>query len=48
LSAIDAQREAFGRHMASLETASPATWDASTRKLDQEWDALKRAVDAAG
>jgi hypothetical protein len=48
LSAIDAQREAFGRHMAFVETATPATWDAATKKLDQEWDSLKRAVDAAG
>jgi hypothetical protein len=48
LSAISAQREAFARHMASVETATPATWDAATKKLDQEWDSLKRAVDAAG
>jgi hypothetical protein len=48
LSTINAQRDAFGRHMAVLETAPAATWDASTKKLDQEWDALRRAVDAAG
>jgi hypothetical protein len=34
--------------MASVETATPATWDAATKKLDEEWDSLKRAVDAAG
>jgi hypothetical protein len=48
LSAIHAQRDAFGRHMGTLDAAPAATWDASTKKLDQEWDALKRAVDAAG
>jgi hypothetical protein len=48
LSAITAQREAFARHMSSVETATPTTWDAATKKLDQEWDSLKRAVDAAG
>jgi hypothetical protein len=48
LLAIDAQREAFGRHMWSLETTTPAAWDAATKKLDQEWDALRRAVDTAG
>jgi hypothetical protein len=48
LAAINVQRDAFGRHMAMLENTPAATWDASTKKLDQEWDALWRAVDAAG
>jgi hypothetical protein len=48
LAVINAQRDAFGRRMWSLETAPAATWDASAKKLDQEWDALRRAVDAAG
>jgi hypothetical protein len=47
LSAINALRDAYGHHLAALETATAATWDASTKKLEQEWDALRRAVDSA-
>jgi hypothetical protein len=48
LAAIDAQRDAFNRHLQALETATAATWDSAAASLDQEWDALKKAVDDAG
>jgi hypothetical protein len=48
LSAIHSHREAFGRHIGAMETAPSTVWDAATKDLDQEWDALRMAVDAAG
>jgi hypothetical protein len=48
LSDIHARRDAFSRHMGTIASAPAANWDASTKQLDQEWDALRRAVDAAG
>jgi hypothetical protein len=47
LSTINARREAFSRHIEAMETTSSATWDAATKDLDREWDALRMAVDAA-
>jgi hypothetical protein len=47
LAVIDARREAFGRHFGMMEAAPSTTWDAATKDLDQEWDALRMAVDAA-
>lgn len=48
LSAIGAQRTAFAHHLQTLDTATGATWDSSRASLDEEWDALKKAVDDAG
>jgi len=48
LSDIYPRRDAFSRHLGTVAAAPSATWDAATKQLDQEWDALRRAVDAAG
>jgi hypothetical protein len=47
LPAIRAKRDAFVRDMQALDNAMAATWDAAKANLDQEWDALKTAVDKA-
>lgn len=48
LLAIQAQRDAFDRHVQALDTVTATTWDAAAANLDKEWDALKKAVDGAG
>lgn len=48
LSAIGSQRDAFARHVQALEVVTAATWDGAATSLDQEWEALRKAVDDAG
>jgi hypothetical protein len=48
LSAIRAQRDAFVRHLQDLETATATTWDGAAAGLDEEWEALKKAVEGGG
>jgi septal ring factor EnvC (AmiA/AmiB activator) len=47
LPAIRAQRDAFARHLQSMNNATPATWDGAKASLDKEWDSLKSTVDGA-
>jgi F0F1-type ATP synthase membrane subunit b/b' len=47
LPSIHAQRAAFGRDFASIQSDTAMTWDSSKARLDKEWDALKSAVDKA-
>jgi hypothetical protein len=45
LATLRGQREAFVADMQTLDSATPATWDATKDRVDREWDALKDAVD---
>ncbi len=47
IDAVKVRREAFLTSYAALDTATYSTWDATKVRLDAEWDALSKAVDAA-
>ncbi len=47
LKEIHSDRGAFETDYKSLETATAATWDAATMRLDKEWTHLKALVDKA-
>jgi hypothetical protein len=47
LLAIDGQRDEFARHLQTMDATTAATWDGAAASLDQEWEALKKAVDDA-
>lgn len=47
IEAVKVRREAFLTSYATLDTATYSTWDATKVRLDAEWDALSKAVDAA-
>ncbi len=42
-----AERDAFARDLAQLDNETASTWDAAKARLDEEWKALKDAVDKA-
>ncbi len=47
LPVIRAQRDAFASDLATLRTATPTAWDGLKIRVDNEWEALKSAVDKA-
>lgn len=44
---VRVSREAFMTDYATLDAASPTTWDATSARLDREWTALEALVDGA-
>ncbi len=47
LTDIRAQRDAFVRHLQSIDSAAANDWDAAKANLDKEWESLKSRVDSA-
>ncbi len=46
IDAIKARRAGFLTDYAALDSATPTSWDATKVRLDAEWDALAKMVDA--